>query len=185
MLITNFDTRKSKLLLHICCAGCGAYISRLLKQNFQVTLYFYNSNIFPKSEHDKRLVETKRIAKEFGLSLIVGGYNHKDWLEKIKGHENDPEKGERCIICYKDRLESTAKIAQKSQFNLFTTTLSISPYKDAKAISQIGNELAVQYNVKFLDKDFKKEDGFKKSVQLSRELGLYRQNYCGCEFSRN
>ncbi|MCK4554148.1 epoxyqueuosine reductase QueH [Candidatus Parcubacteria bacterium] len=184
--------RKPKLLLHICCAGCGAYVSQLLKQNFNVVLYFYNPNIYPESEYKKRMEEVKNIAKKFGLNLIVGEYNHKKWLELIKGHEHDLERGERCLICYQNRLETTADMAKEKQFNYFTTTLTVSPYKDAQAISRVGRELAKKYNVdpltgtqdlRFLDKDFKKQDGFKKSVELSKELGLYRQNYCGCEFS--
>ena len=181
--LTDRRRRKSKLLLHICCAGCGAYVSQLLKQNFNVTLYFYNPNIYPESEYNKRLAETKMIAKKFNLKLIVGKYGHNQWLELVKGHEQDPERGERCLICYQNRLETTAKMAKKKQFNYFTTTLTVSPYKDAQAISRVGRELAKKYNVKSLDKDFKKQDGFKKSVELSKELGLYRQNYCGCEFS--
>ena len=182
--------RKPKLLLHICCAGCGAYVSRLLKQGFNVTLYFYNPNIYPESEYKKRMEEVKNIAKKFGLNLIVGEYNHKKWLELIKGHEHDLERGERCLICYGDRLKSAVRVAKDpaksgtgKKFDYWTTTLTVSPHKDARAISRIGQELAKKYNVKFLDKDFKKQDGFKKSVELSKELGLYRQDYCGCEYS--
>ncbi len=184
--------RKSKLLLHICCAGCGVYVSQLLKQGFDVTLYFYNPNIYPESEYKKRLEEVKNIAKKFGLNLIVGEYNHNKWLKLIKGHEHDPEKGERCLMCYSDRLKSAVKVAKEKQFNHWTTTLTVSPHKDAQAISRIGNELASKYGVdpligaqdlRFLDKDFKKQDGFRKSVELSKELGLYRQDYCGCEYS--
>ena len=184
--------KKPKLLLHICCAGCGAYVSQLLKQSFNVTLYFYNPNIYPESEYNKRLTEIKRIAKKFGLNLIIGKYNHKKWLKLIKGHEHDPEKGERCLMCYGNRLKSAVKVAKEKKFNYWTTTLTVSPHKDAQAISRIGNELASKYGVdpstgaqdlRFLDKDFKKQDGFRKSVELSKELGLYRQDYCGCEYS--
>ena len=180
------DTGKIKpeLLLHICCMGCGAYVSNLLSADFKLSLYFYNPNIFPKNEYEKRLEETKRIAKRFGLNLIIGEYDHKEWLRKIKGHEKDPEKGERCFICYKDRLESTARLALKNNFAYFTSTLSVSPHKDAREISRIGKNLEMKYKIRFLDKDFKKQDGFKKSVILSRELNIYRQDYCGCEFSR-
>jgi predicted adenine nucleotide alpha hydrolase (AANH) superfamily ATPase len=179
----NLAPGKSKLLLHICCAGCGVYVSQLLKQQYAVTLYFYNPNIFPKSEYNKRLAEVEEIAGKFKLDLIRGEYHHEVWLEKIRGHENDPERGERCLICYGDRLANTAKLAQKNKFDLFTTTLTVSPHKDALAISKIGNDLSLKYEVKFLDRDFKKQDGFKKSVELSKKLGLYRQNYCGCEYS--
>lgn len=177
--------RQPKLLLHICCVGCGVYISKILKKKFRVILYFYNPNIYPKNEYDKRLKETRRIAKKLKLDLIVGKYNHSSWLKLIKGYEKDPEKGERCLICYQDRLEKTAETAKEKGYNYFSTTLTISPHKDAKAISEIGRELKKRYKVKFLDKDFKKQDGFKKSVELSKRLGLYRQNYCGCEFSKS
>ena len=180
-----YNKTKPKLLLHICCAGCGVYVSQVLKKDYDVTLYFYNPNIYPESEYSKRLEETKKVARNLELNLVVKEYNHFAWLNKIKGHEHDPERGERCLICYKDRLEGTVKVAKEKHFNYFSTTLSISPYKDAQAISRIGNDLSDKYDVKFLDKDFKKKDGYKKSAKLSKELRLYRQNYCGCEFSRN
>ncbi len=124
------------------------------------------------------------MADEYKIRLLVGEYDHKIWLNRIKGHEQDPERGGRCVICCKDRLEKTARKAKRDNYDYFTTTLTVSPHKDAAAISRLGNELARQYGVKFLDRDFKKKDGFKKSCVLSKELGLYRQNYCGCEFSR-
>jgi len=193
ILFWSVKTRgKPKLLLHICCAGCGAYVSQLLKRGYRVVLYFYNPNIYPAEEYNKRLTEARSIAKKFNLKLIEGEYTHKQWLESVKGYENEPERGERCLICYQDRLEQTAKLAQKKKFNYFSTTLTISPHKDAQAISRIGKEIARKYQVdpstsaqdlRFLNQDFKKQDGFKKSVQLSKELGLYRQDYCGCEYS--
>ncbi len=177
--------KTEKLLLHICCMGCGAHIAGELKKNFRVTLFFYNPNIFPENEYNKRLGEAKKIAKKFNLKLIIGKYKHNEWLELIKGNEREPEKGKRCIICYHERLKETAVKAKEIGSDYFTTTLTISPRKDARAISEIGNGLADKYDIKFLDKDFKKQDGFKKTCELSRELGLYRQNYCGCEFSRS
>ncbi|MDD5071973.1 MAG: epoxyqueuosine reductase QueH [Patescibacteria group bacterium] len=175
---------KPKLFLHVCCAGCGAYAAQTLKKDYRLVLYFYNPNIYPKSEYEKRLAEAKKIAAEYGLKIIFEKYDHASWLEKIKGHEKDLERGERCRICYQDRLEKTAKIAREKRFALFTTTLTISPHKDAGIISRLGRDLENKYKVKFLDKDFKKQDGFKKSAFLARKLGLYRQNYCGCEFSQ-
>ena len=177
--------RKPKLLLHICCMGCGAYIAGELKKKFRVALYFYNPNIFPESEHNRRLEEAKKIAKKLNLKLIIGEYKHNGWLELIKGFEREPERGERCVICYRERLEDAAKKAKEIGFDYFTTTLTVSPRKDARAVSEIGNELAGKYAVEFLDKDFKKRDGFKKACELSKKLKLYRQNYCGCEFSYN
>ncbi|MFH1522643.1 MAG: epoxyqueuosine reductase QueH [Patescibacteria group bacterium] len=176
--------RKSKLLLHVCCAGCGVYIAKDLQKEYEVILYFYNPNIYSAREYDKRLKEANKIARKFRLKLTIGKYDHKEWLNKIKGHEKNLERGERCRICYRDRLESAAHMAKKERFNYFTSTLTISPHKDAKAISEIGKKLETKYGVKFYDKDFKKQNGFKKSVELSKELGLYRQEYCGCEFSK-
>jgi predicted adenine nucleotide alpha hydrolase (AANH) superfamily ATPase len=175
--------RKPKLLLHICCVGCGVYVSKILKKQFRVILYYYNPNIYPQAEHDKRLEEAKKIAHKFNLKLISGEYKHKEWLRMVKGYEKEPEKGKRCLLCYKDRLEETARFARDNNFPYFSTTLTTSPHKLASEINRFGEELADEYGVKFLNRDFKKQDGFKKSSQLSKELGLYRQDYCGCEFS--
>lgn len=183
-LVRSHKHRKN-LLLHICCIGCGAFVSKTLQDDFNVALYFYNPNIFPKEEHDKRLDETKRIARRFGLKIIEGAYDHPSWLQMVRGREQDPEKGERCVMCYEERLEATARMARDGKYDFFTTTLTISPHKDARAVSSIGSRLERAYGVSFLDRDFKKKDGFRLSVKLSRELGLYRQEYCGCEFSRS
>ncbi|KKQ60750.1 MAG: hypothetical protein US81_C0013G0002 [Parcubacteria group bacterium GW2011_GWE2_38_18] len=177
------NLKKPKLLLQICCIGCGAYVVELLKEKYRLTLYFYNPNIYPQAEYYRRLNETRRIANKLGLRLIVGKHQYGNWLEKIKGHENDPERGARCIICYRERLEATAKMARRLKHDYFGSTLTISPHKSAAAINQVGKELSDIYEIKYLESDFKKCDGFKKSVQLSRELKLYRQDYCGCEFS--
>lgn len=174
---------RPKLLLHICCVGCGVYISKILKKDYRVVLFFYNPNIWPESEYQKRLSEAEKIAKKLRLKLIIGEYNNKEWLQEIKGHEHDSERGERCRICYQSRLAKTVELAKRKNFRYFATTLTTSPHKDAKVISEIGKNLEKKFEVKFLDKDFKKQDGFKKSAEISRELGLYRQNYCGCEFS--
>jgi predicted adenine nucleotide alpha hydrolase (AANH) superfamily ATPase len=176
--------RQKKLLLHICCAGCGAYVSQVLKEEgYSVVLYFYNPNIFPEDEQKMRLGEVKKVAQEFGLEYIIGDYDHSAWLEKVKDLELEPEKGKRCLVCYRDRLESAAKAARAKNFRCFASTLSVSPHKLAGEISRIGNELAAQYDVEFLDRDFKKKDGFKQATILSRQLGIKRQDYCGCEFS--
>jgi len=180
---SSFKKNKPKLLLHVCCAGCAAYVTQVLKKDYDVVLYFYNPNIFPESEYEKRLEEAKKIAAKYGLKLILEKYDHDGWLIKVKGYEKEPERGKRCLICYRDRLENAAETASSKGFAFFTTTLTISPHKDAKIISQLGQELEKKYKVKFLDRDFKKQDGFKKSMSLAKELDLYRQNYCGCEFS--
>lgn len=147
---------KPKLLLHVCCIGCGAFVSRLLAKDFQVTLFFYNPNIFPAAEYELRLMETKKIAKKFGFKLLVGDYVHDEWLKLVKGHEQDPEKGERCLLCYRERLEKTAKLAGDSGYHYFASTLTVSPHKLAQEINAIGTELEAKYGVKFLNRDFKK-----------------------------
>lgn len=182
-LLDYSQLRKPKLLLHICCIGCGAYVTELLKQQYRLTLFFYNPNIYPSQEYSLRLAETRRVAKELGIKVLVGKYDHQGWLNKVKGHEQDPEKGARCIICYEDRLNETAKLAKQLNYKFFTSTLTVSPHKVAAAISQLGGVLSIKYKVKFLDQDFKKNDGFKKSLEVSKRFALYRQNYCGCEFS--
>lgn len=178
-----YKTGKPKLLLHICCIGCGAHIIQELKKDFKLELFFYNPNIFPAKEYQIRLEEAERVAKKFGIKLTVGGDNHREWLKSVKGLEAEPERGGRCLVCYRDRLERAVESAKEKGFDFFATTLTISPHKDARAIGKISKELEQQYGVKYLDKDFKENDGFKKSCQLSRELNLYRQSYCGCEFS--
>lgn len=176
---------KPKLLLHVCCVGCGVYVSQKLKQDYQVILFFYNPNLWPVEEYNKRLVEAEKIARQFDLELIKGKYDHDQWLKAVRGRENDPERGERCLICYKFRLDRSAAMAKLINCVYLTTTLTTSPHKNALAINKIGQSASARLGIKFLSQDFKKQDGFKKSSALSRELGLYRQNYCGCEFSRS
>lgn len=175
--------KKPKLLLHICCIGCGAYIGELLKKDYNLILYFFNPNIFPKEEYDKRFEETKRIAKKLGLKLIAGEYNHEKWLQAVTGLEKEAEGGGRCLVCYQYRLEEASRLAKKNDCGFLATTLSISPHKDSEIINKAGVEAAKKFGIVFLEKDFKEKDGFKKSCQLSKKLELYRQNYCGCEFS--
>jgi len=170
--------------MQICCVGCGAYIIDVLKNDFaQIVLYFYNPNIWPSAEYDKRLEEAKRIAEKYKYEMIIADYDHTTWLEMVKGLEKEPEKGKRCTVCYHDRLEAVAQKAKELGFDYFGTTLTTSPHKDAERINRIGLELANKYGIKYLEEDFKKGDGFKKSCQLTKELNLYRQTYCGCEFS--
>jgi len=172
-----------KFLLHVCCIGCGAYVLELLKGDYEMTLYFYNPNIEPRAEYDKRLQEAAKVAAQFGIELIEEEYDNERWHKLVRSHEQDPERGERCRICYRMRLEKTAQYASEHGFNIFTTTLTISPHKDAEAINAIGLELGKKYGVEFLARDFKKQDGFKKTCELSRDLNLYRQEYCGCGYS--
>lgn len=178
-------SKKPRILLHICCAACGAYVAQLLQKDYQVVLYYYNSNMHPVSEHKKRLMEVKKIAQKYKLELICGVYDHRIWLRRMKGLEYVPEGGSRCVLCFEDRLKKTAREAKKRNFDFFTTSLTISPHKDFVIIKNIGLNLEKKYGVRFLVEDFKKDGGFQGSVKLSRELKLYRQNYCGCEFSKN
>tara|TARA_Y100000310_G_scaffold339368_1_gene431836 strand:- start:3962 stop:4444 length:483 start_codon:yes stop_codon:yes gene_type:complete len=154
-----------------------------LKKDYNVTLFFYNPNVHPAEEYDKRLGEAKKIAKLLKVPLIEGDYDTKKWLDAVKGHEDDKEGGKRCEICFRVRLEETARLAKEKGFDLFTTTLTVSPYKNADVINKIGKELE-KYNVKFLSADFKKKDGYRKSIELSKEHKLYRQHYCGCIYSK-
>lgn len=179
------ENLKPKLLLHTCCIGCGGGIVKDLEPDFQITLYFYNPNIFPKEEYNIRLEETKKIAQNFGWKIIIEKADHQNWRKLVKNYEQEPERGKRCKICYRERLEKAREKAIKLNFDYFASTLTISPHKDAEAILAIGAELEKQNSkIKFLARDFKKQDGFKRAAELSRELNLYRQSYCGCEFSK-
>ena len=178
-----------RLLLHSCCAPCSSYTLEYLSRYFDITVYYFNPNISPKQEFDKRFEEQKRLISQMpfknSVTLVEGDYNYDDFLEIAKGLENVPEGGERCFRCYKMRLESTARLAKEQGFDYFCTTLSISPLKNSQKINEIGFGLEEKYGVKWLPSDFKKREGYKRSIQLSREYSLYRQNFCGCVFSKN
>ena len=176
------------LLLHACCAPCSSACLEYLNGNFDMTVFYYNPNISPKEEFEKRLSEEKRLVSEMPLSgdirVIEGEYDYGDFLEAVKGLEDAPEGGERCFKCYRLRLEKTAELAKKKGFDYFCTTLSISPLKNSQRINEIGEAVAEQYGVKWLPSDFKKKEGYKRSIELSKQYGLYRQNFCGCVFSK-
>lgn len=178
-----------RLLLHSCCAPCSSYTLEYLSRYFDITVYYFNPNISPKQEFDKRFKEQKRLISQMPfknrVTLVEGDYNYDDFLEIAKGLENVPEGGERCFRCYKMRLESTARLAKEQGFDYFCTTLSISPLKNSQKINELGFEIEEKYGVKWLPSDFKKREGYKRSIQLSREYSLYRQNFCGCVFSKN
>ncbi len=177
---------KPKLLLHICCAPCGTYITKkFLLPKYNLTWYFYNPNLCCQEEYDKRLKYVKLMAKKFNIPLIVEPYDHEPWLQKIKGRENDPERGGRCQICYLDRLRQTVELAKKEDFDFFSTTLLSSPYKDINAINRLGKDLAKSFQVAYLDWDFQANNGYQKSQNLAKKLGVYRQKFCGCEYSGN
>lgn len=171
---------KPSLLLHACCAPCSSSVLEQLKDVFQITIFFYNPNIDSYEEYQKRLDEFKKLGD---YPLIEGPYNPSSFDEIAKGYETAVEGKERCYRCYYLRLEETAKFAALQKFDFFTTTLSVSPYKNSDYINEIGQKLAQTYPVLFLYSNFKKNNGYQRSIQLSKELGLYRQDYCGCVFS--
>lgn len=171
-----------KVLLHICCGICASYpVEKLRNDGFQVIGFFYNPNIHPGSEYLKRLEVAKKVALVFDYQLIEGAFDQDDWLIQVKGLETESEGGKRCEVCFKKRLEVTAIESRKLRCTYFTTTLSVSPHKDSKKINEIGKSLDDRG---FLAYDFKKENGFKKSMDFAKEQKLYRQNYCGCIFSQ-
>lgn len=177
------------LLLHSCCAPCSSYVLEYLSNYFRITIFYYNPNIYPIEEYSKRVEEQKGLIKalqtKYPIEFIEGQYDSDSFYALAKGFEDEKEGGERCFRCYELRLEKAAIIAQQNNFDYFTTTLSISPYKNAQKLNEIGERLAEKYAVKYLNSDFKKKNGYKRSIELSKEYGLYRQEYCGCVFSKN
>lgn len=167
-----------RILLHVCCAPCSTHSIEVIQQEYDVSLFFANSNIYPEEEFQKRLNELQRFAAACAVPLIVDPYDHNAWLEHIAGLEDEPEKGARCTKCFEFNLGRTADYAREQGFDYFTTTLTISPHKHSQTIFSIGERLG-----NFLCIDFKKKNGFQRSLSLSKEYNLYRQNYCGCEFS--
>ena len=176
------------LLLHACCAPCSSYVLEYLTEYFSVTVYFYNPNITENSEYEKRKNELKRLVKEKPFSnpvkMIDGDYSPEVFFNMSKGLEDCPEGSERCFLCYEQRMRSTAQLAKELNFEYFCTTLSVSPHKNAAKLNEIGALLSDEFGVPYLFSDFKKRGGYKRSIELSRQYGLYRQNYCGCIFSR-
>ncbi len=175
---------KPKLLFHICCAPCSAFLIGRLSKDFSVTAYFENSNIFPKKEFHRRLTEAEKFFSKSGQVLIAAPYDHQKWLATVKGFYQEPERGERCRRCYRWRLEKTARFARRYQFDFFGSVLAVSPHKDAFAINQLGRKTAEAVKVSFLAGDWKKDDVGKKTVEMAKKYNFYRQDYCGCEFSR-
>ena len=178
----------TRLLLHACCAPCSSAVLEKLANHFEITIYFYNPNISDEIEYKKRLKELKRFIDEyhtkFEVNIIEGKYEPDLFLNMSKGMEDLPEKGKRCYYCYEMRMKETARIAEKYEFPYFTTTLSLSPHKNANWINEIGKNLEKDFSSTFLYSDFKKEEGYKRSIELSREFDLYRQDYCGCIYSK-
>ena len=179
---------KKKLLLHSCCAPCSSGVLEELNKNYEITVLFYNPNIFPKEEYDLRRDEQikfiQKLKPEVEVDFKELNYNPEEYYEFVLGFENEPEGGARCKRCYELRLDMAGKYAKENNFDLFTTTLSVSPYKNANYLNELGLEISSKYGVEYLISDFKKKDGYLKSIQNSKKYGLYRQKYCGCEFSK-
>ncbi|EHI98852.1 protein of unknown function DUF208 [Clostridium sp. DL-VIII] len=183
------DKKVPRLLLHSCCAPCSSYVLEYLSKYFKITIFFYNPNIYPLEEYSRRVVEQKRFISELKveheIDFIEGKYDTENFYEISKGLENEREGGTRCFKCYELRLKEAAAIAKDKGYDYFTTTLSISPHKNAQKLNEIGQKLSTEYNIKYLYSDFKKKEGYKRSIELSNEYNLYRQDYCGCVFSKN
>lgn len=175
---------KPKLLLHACCAPCSTAALSRLKDDFKITVYFYNPNMDGKEEYDRRAEEEKRLCKILGVAVEVEKYEPNEFYSATAGLENEKEGGIRCEKCFYLRLSKTAEKAKRENFDYFTTTLTLSPLKNAELLNRIGETVGEETGVKFLPSDFKKRDGYKKSIELSAKYGLYRQNYCGCMFSK-
>lgn len=179
---------KPSLLLHVCCAPCSSYVLEYLTEHFDITSVFYNPNISSVEEYNHRAEELQRFVKEKepagDIKVIIKEYCPEEFHQVIKGLEDSPEGGNRCFKCYALRLEETAKMAKEGDFDYFTTTLSISPLKNAQKLNEIGGVYEEKYGIKYLYSDFKKKEGYKRSIELSKEYNLYRQNFCGCEFSK-
>lgn len=178
---------KPKLLLHVCCAPCSSHCLQVVEPYFDVTVFYYNPNIAPFEEYQKRLSEEKRFLKEAhpNVKIVEAEYDNQKFEELVKGLEDLPEGGERCKKCYRQRLEKTAEYAKQNGFDYFTTTLTVSPYKHSATLNQIGGEVAERFGIKYFFSDFKKENGYQNSIEISKKYNLYRQDYCGCVYSKN
>ncbi len=172
-----------RLLLHCCCAPCTSGVLWQL-EDYDVTCFYYNPNISPKSEHDFRADELKRYLDIMKKDLIVGAYDNEKYVEKIMGLEQEKEGGKRCFLCFELRLRETAKLAKEKGFDLFTTTLSVSPFKNANVLNEIGEKISKEIGIEYLPANFKKNNGYLKSIENSKKYNLYRQNYCGCVYSK-
>ena len=181
------EQRVPSLLIHSCCAPCSSYVLEYLSEYFKITVFYYNPNIYPESEYTKRIAEQQKLIRDmefrYPVSFLAGKYDKEKFYEMAAGMENLKEGGARCMKCYELRLSEAAGQAAAGGFDYFTTTLSISPMKNAQKLNEIGLRVGEEYGVKYLVSDFKKKNGYKRSIELSKEYGLYRQDYCGCEFS--
>lgn len=177
---------KKKMLLHSCCGPCSTSVIDRLKDEYDLTIFYYNPNIYPQEEYQKRLAEQQKYVSLIGLDIVVidGTYvDNADFEGHCAGLENEKEGGARCSVCFAYRLDKTAQYAKQNGYDIFATTLTVSPHKNAKVINDIGLKIAQKYNIEYLVADFKKQDGYLKSIRLSQKYSLYRQNYCGCKYS--
>lgn len=181
--------RLPKLLIHSCCAPCSSYVLEYLNPYFKITVLYYNPNISPVEEYEKRKAEQIRLINEGDwknpIEIMDCDYEGDKYTAAVKGFENEPEGGARCRVCFGLRLDEAARLARANDFDYFVTTLSISPLKDARLLNEIGNKLGEKYGIKYLPSDFKKREGYKRSIELSRRYNLYRQNFCGCKYSKS
>lgn len=182
------NNMRPRLLLHSCCGPCSSYVIEYLTKYFDITIFYYNPNISPYDEYLKRKTEQIKLIEDIDninkLDIIDCDYENDIYEEKIKGLENEPERGSRCRVCFNLRLSKTAREAKKMDYDYFGTTLTVSPYKNAELINEIGLELEKKYDIKYLVSDFKKNNGYKRSIELSKKYNLYRQDYCGCKYSK-
>lgn len=190
-LIASEGKRGKTVLLHSCCAPCSSYVITYLRHYFAVTVFYYNPNITATAEYHKRVEEQKRLiatlnaeSEGYEIAFIEGDYEPESFLELVKGYEACPEGGERCKLCFRQRLEATAALAKEMAFDYFATTLTVSPLKNAMVLNELGLELAAWHKISYLVSDFKKKNGYKQSIELSKQYDLYRQDYCGCAFSK-
>ena len=202
-IIENLKGRTPRLLLHSCCAPCSSHCMEYLREYFEVTVFYYNPNSTVREEYEKRLAEEKRLIEAYNrqveeedfegmhstpaarrIEILQAPYDPEAWFEAVSGLEDCPEGGSRCTVCFEMRLKKAAQAAAEGKFDYFTTTLTISPLKDAQRLNAIGQRMAEKYGTAWLPSDFKKKDGYRRSIELSREFDLYRQDYCGCVFSR-
>lgn len=183
-VIKELDGRKPTLLLHSCCGPCSSYVLEYLVQHFDVTVLFYGPNIQPEEEYYLRLEHQRKVLEHFGVKILECDYDGEDFTSAVSGMESEPEGGRRCTVCFALRIDRTAKLAKEHGFEYFCTTLTVSPHKDPERINALGMEAQQRYGVKWLPADFKKRGGYQRSIVLSKELGLYRQDYCGCLYSK-
>ena len=183
-IIKSLD-HKPSILLHSCCGPCSSYVITYLKDYFDITVLYYNPNIEPESEYIKRKNEQIKLINllNANIKLLDIDYDNEAFRNKVVGYESEKEGGARCHLCYELRLDKTASLAKENNYEYFCTTLTVSPYKNAKVVNELGEMLEKKYNIKWLYSDFKKEDGYKKSIELSKKYNLYRQDYCGCKYS--